>query len=80
VARRKICIDVMMRNGVLVSALLWWLIPVGAVIIALGIGALVSYFRRPTEHHDLGKFVSMQEAMNRSHGHIRVQRNPDDRD
>jgi hypothetical protein len=53
---------------------------VGAVIIALGIGALVSYFRRPTEHHDLGKFASMQEAMNRPHGHIRVQRNPDDRD
>lgn len=47
------------------SALMWWLIPIGAVIAAVVITALFRTLRRPTEHHDLGKFASMQEAMSR---------------
>jgi hypothetical protein len=49
-----------------VSALMWWLIPVGVVLVALAFVALVSYLRRPTEDHDLGQFASLQEAMSRT--------------
>ena len=48
------------------SALLWWLIPIGVVLLALALAALLSYFRRPTEDHDLGQFASLQEAMSRT--------------
>ena len=48
------------------SALMWWLIPVGVVLVALAFVALVSYLRRPTEDHDLGQFASLQEAMSRT--------------
>ena len=45
------------------DALAWWLIPIGVVLLALGVFSLVSYLRRPTEDHDLGQFASMREAM-----------------
>ncbi len=49
---------------------MWWLIPLVAVLLGIGITALVTYFRRPPEDHDLGQFASMQEAMKKSHGHL----------
>lgn len=55
------------RNSV--SALMWWLIPLFAVTLEVGITALVTYFRRPPEDHDLGQFASMRKAMTKSHGH-----------
>jgi cytochrome c-type biogenesis protein CcmH/NrfF len=51
-----------------VSTLMWWLIPLSAVLLGVAITALVTYFRRPPEDHDLGQFASMQEAMKKSHG------------
>lgn len=57
------------------DALAWWLIPIGVVLLALGIFSLVSYLRRPTEDHDLGQFASMREAMSRTHNDPRVNRN-----
>lgn len=53
------------------SALMWWLIPLAVVAIAVGIVALVSYLRRPTEDHDLGQFASLQAAMSRTQTHDR---------
>lgn len=50
------------------GTLMWWLIPLMAVILGVGITALVTYLRRPPEDHDLGQFASMQEAMKKSHG------------
>ncbi|MGB4689760.1 MAG: hypothetical protein WBH16_06110 [Candidatus Nanopelagicales bacterium] len=52
------------------STLMWWLIPIFAVLIGVGIAALVTYFRRPPENHDLGQFASMQAAMKKSHGNV----------
>lgn len=49
---------------------MWWLIPIFAVLIGVGIAALVTYFRRPPENHDLGQFASMQAAMKKSHGNV----------
>lgn len=57
------------------DALAWWLIPIGVVLLALGIFSLVSYLRRPTEDHDLGQFASMREAMSRTRNDPRVNRN-----
>jgi len=48
------------------SALMWWLIPVAVLLVAGGIVALITYFRRPTEDHDLGQFASLQKAMSRT--------------
>lgn len=50
------------------GTLMWWLIPLVAVGIGVGITALVTYFRRPPEDHDLGQFASMREAMKKSQG------------
>ncbi len=49
---------------------MWWLFPLLAVLLGVGITALVTYFRRPPEDHDLGQFASMQEAMKKSHGQV----------
>lgn len=54
------------------SALMWWLIPIVVLLIAGGIVALLSYFRRPTEDHDLGQFASLQEAMSRTQTGVRA--------
>jgi cytochrome c-type biogenesis protein CcmH/NrfF len=53
-----------------VSTLMWWLIPLVAVLVGVGITALVTYFRRPPEDHDLGQFASMREAMTKSQGNV----------
>ncbi len=50
------------------GTLMWWLIPLVAVGIGVAITAVVTYYRRPPEDHDLGQFASMQEAMKKSHG------------
>lgn len=54
------------------SALLWWLIPLAVLLVAGGVLALLSYFRRPTEDHDLGQFASLQEAMSRTQTGVRA--------
>jgi len=54
-----------------VSALLWWLIPVAVVVLAVAVVAVVAYYRRPTEDHDLGQFASLQEAMSRTQSGVR---------
>lgn len=48
------------------SALWWWLIPIVLLVVASAVIALVSYFRLPTEDHDLGQFASLQKAMSRT--------------
>ena len=53
---------------------MWWLIPVVVLLVAGGAVALISYFRRPTEDHDLGQFASLQEAMSRTQSGVRVPR------
>jgi len=53
-----------------VNTLMWWLIPLLAVLLGVGITALVTYFRRPPEDQDLGQFALMQEAMKKAHGHV----------
>lgn len=51
------------------DALAWWLIPLGLVLVAFGVVALIGYLRRPTEDHDLGQYASLREAMSRTqHG------------
>lgn len=52
------------------NTLMWWLIPLVAVLLGVGITALVTYFRRPPEDQDLGQFALMQEAMKKSHGNV----------
>lgn len=54
------------------SALMWWLIPLVVLLVAGGVLALLSYFRRPTEDHDLGQFASLQEAMSRTQTGVRA--------
>ncbi len=54
------------------SALMWWLIPLVVLLVAGGVLALLSYFRRPTEDHDLGQFASLQEAMSRTQMGVRA--------
>ncbi|MGY9079327.1 MAG: hypothetical protein HQ468_04650 [Actinomycetales bacterium] len=51
------------------NTLLWWLIPLVAVLLGVAVSALVNYYRRQPEDHDLGQYASMQEAMNKPHGH-----------
>ncbi|MDE0974989.1 MAG: hypothetical protein OSA11_07875 [Candidatus Nanopelagicales bacterium] len=50
------------------STLLWWLIPLAAVIIGVAVSSIVNYYRRDREDHDLGQRASMREAMNKPHG------------
>lgn len=56
------------------SALTWWLIPLGVVLLAFAVVSLVSYLRRPTEDHDLGQYASLREAMSRTQGESRSRR------
>lgn len=51
---------------------MWWLIPVVVLLVASAVVALMSYFRRPTEDHDLGQFASLQEAMTRTQSGARA--------
>ena len=37
--------------------------------LGVAVSAIVNYYRREPEDHDLGQFASLQEAMNKPHGH-----------
>jgi nitric oxide reductase large subunit len=60
------------KKECVLSALMWWLIPVVVLLVAGGVVALITYFRRPTEDHDLGQFASLQEAMSRTQSGVRT--------
>lgn len=49
---------------------MWWLIPLVAVLLGVGITALATYLRRPPEDQDRGQFALMQEAMKKLHGQV----------